>query len=194
MWMPDKNRVLCSFSMSYRKLETAACVFIRDEVDGKPISSDELDILQGGENFLHTRGSFHTSELEVLLRICEELPNCYVRHEKKVVVDFEKLGKIFIDSRFHNEKLLGKFVSVAGHLKDNQPIWDLLKLHHELAPNADQWKISPLLPGGVWKLVAKDRLAFMKMVTDGTITSEQKSRKYLLLYEQRRHACVSFCF
>lgn len=180
---------------SSRGLETTSCIFIRDEVDGKPISSRELKILQKGENYLSTVGSLHTNELEVLMKVCEVLPECYVLNEKKKpVLDKKLLFPYFIDSRFHSENLLGKFCSVAKHLQDRPAIHRMLKAHHEGPLSKANWKVSALLPGGIWELPVKELSAFVRQVNSGIITSEQKSRKYLANDKFRRNFCVSFSF
>lgn len=172
-------------------LETASVVFIRDTVDGRTISEEELDILCQGENFLHSGGSFHITELSCLLKVCIKLDSCYQqRDDKKQVVDFKKVVSLFIDSRFRNTNLLQKFVSIARHLKDMPEAFKLLRAHHHSGV-ASNWRMSALIPAGVWALPKNDCLAFLRMVNAGKITSEQKSRKYLKIFHHRQEACVS---
>lgn len=185
--------ILNSFNHILRRhLQTASVVFIRDRVDNKVISEEELDVLSQGENYLHSGGSFHVTELSCLLKVCIKLSSCYqTNSENKKVIDYKKIASLFINSRFHNPKLMQKFVSIAGHLKAMPEAFKLLRAHHQ-SGDATNWHCSALNPAGVWSLPKKDCLDFLAMVNSGKITSEQKSRKYLQLYTHRQQTCVSF--
>lgn len=178
-----------------RKLVSAECIFLRDTVGGESISPDELNILQQGENYLQDRGSLHTTELEVLLTVCKEIPNCTIHHPRlqKMKLDSQKLASYFLDSRYHNPKLLAKFVAVANHLSQHKAVHTLLVNHLKESADVSTWRVSPFFPSGVWALKPEALVVFCKAVISGKITSDKKARKYLKVLPTRVSLLVS-CF
>ena len=160
---------------------------------GKAITRDELVVLMAGENFIHTKGSFHMSEIEVLLLVCRVRGDCEVRNvQNNLATNYDKLYRHFPDKTFHVPSQMSKYLTASRKLVHFPRVLAALKEFFATSLRVADWGIAHIRPAPLWKLPEDDLLVVIGLINAGTLASEESVRKHLSQLSFRADLLVRF--
>jgi len=92
---------------------------LREEINGERLhpKSHEMGIIQIGQNVRQSKAHFDGGDLEVLLTLLDEKPKYMEKNIRgKMKLNYSKIMKRFVDSKYQNKNIFDPFVTTANKL------------------------------------------------------------------------------